>query len=354
MRGLKILVNYHQYTGISYLAYNFGAKMSYKKKIIITLLNLILFAFLVNFWFEVVSDTINTSLNRNYHEESKKANMIFILSTIGFIGYVISMTYVFVVLLVNGKYILEYLHKQDMKIQSKIELKIGIKVVVCQIVITLLVEFMYPISRLIFGGITNYPLKKRLIMFVCSIFLENILATLISLIAYYCYYIEEYIHELEKNFNSLSQTRLIYYQAIKVRNSVTKFNEYFKKSIFMLIMLSSICCVTNATIFYFNRGTEHTYTIASIFEYSITIFIICTMSNKIEASYKKLLDKFDKLELLSSRQKSSCLYYSLVNKMYSMRDDMCFTAFDLYKIDNKIFMQIVSLIVTFCVIIIQT
>ena len=46
--------------------------------------------------------------------------------------------------------------------------------------------------------------------------------------------------------------------------------------------------------------------------------------------------------------------YAMLNRLYSLRDELCFTAFNLYKINTKTFMSIMSLIITFTVIVIQT
>ena len=48
-----------------------------------------------------------------------------------------------------------FLKELDMKIQPNIEFKIGIKVVVCQILITLLVQSLYPLCRIIFRGVNK-------------------------------------------------------------------------------------------------------------------------------------------------------------------------------------------------------
>ena len=354
MRGLRTLVCFHQICGISYLSWNNFDKISFKRKVVIAIMNLTLLAMVIKYLHNSVATKIEWSRDRKYFNETKKSNFIFILSTTTSSGYVISMTYVFVLLLFKGKNILNFLKELNMKIQPNIEFKIGIKVVVGQILITLLVQSLYPLCRIIFRGVNNYSIKNHTIRFIEYTFLENIHSTFISLMVYYCYYIEEYILKLEQNFTSLSQTKSIYHESIKIHNSVKSFSQYFKKVIFILIILSSMCCVTNATIFYFHLGNRLFYTLPAIFECLIRIFIFCIFSNKIESSYSKLLDKFEKLELVSTEQKYSCLYHSFLNRMYSMRDDMCFTAFDLYKINMKTFMEIISLIITFCVILIQT
>ena len=354
MRGLKTLVCFHQFTGIGYLTWSFDGKMSVKRKVAITLINLILLAIIFIYFQDSVRTRIKFSKDRKFFNQTKKSNLIFILSAITTIGYMISMSYVFVLLLVKGKHILVFLKDQDMKINPKIEFKIGIKVVVYQVLINLLVESLYPINNIVFGGFDNFSIKDSLISFIEYAVLGNIQATLISLMAYYCYYIEEYILELEQNFCSLSQTEFIHHQAIKLHVSVKRFNEYFKESLFMIIILSSMGCVTNATMFYFHVGSKFHYSLVATFECLIRIFIICIISNKIGSSYNNLIYKFEKIEAKLPEQRYSSLYHSLVNRMYSLKDGMCFTAFDLCKINTKTFMQIFSWIITFSVILIQT
>ena len=97
MRGLKTLVSFHQICGISYLTWNIFDKVSFKRKVVIAIMNLTLLAMVIKYLHNSVATKIEWSRDRKYFNETKKSNFIFILSTTTSSGYVISMTYVFVV-----------------------------------------------------------------------------------------------------------------------------------------------------------------------------------------------------------------------------------------------------------------
>ena len=125
----------------------------------------------------------------------------------------------------------------------------------------------------------------------------------------------------------------------------------------MSITFDSICIITYVNLLYFETIPKLDFFIGGMSEFLSLLFIICYFSNKPNHNYNELLDKFEKLELMNNKADSVdkvIIDSSIVNRMYSIRDNLCFTAFGLYKIHIKTFLSVMSLIITFAVILIQT
>ena len=74
----------------------------------------------------------------------------------------------------------------------------------------------------------------------------------------------------------------------------------------------------------------------------------------LDKSYVNIINKYEQLQLIMAERQLDQLNHCLVSRLYLMRDDMCFTAINLYRINMKAFMSILSSIITFAVIIIET
>ena len=136
-----------------------------------------------------------------------------------------------------------------------------------------------------------------------------------------------------------------------------KFNKFINQFIGMSITFDSICIITYVNLLYFETLHKLDFSIGGMCECLSLLFIICYFSNKPNHNYNELLDNFEKLELKNTKADSVekvNIDSSIVNRMYSIRDNLCFTAFGLYKINIKTFLSVMSLIITFAVILIQT
>ena len=112
-------------------------------------------------------------------------------------------------------------------------------------------------------------------------------------------------------------------------------------------MANSVESISLVSLTYHDKGRKLDYEVGGVILSVFVIFLICLYSNEIPESYGKFLGKFEDLELRNCDYHGKLnIDYGIVNRMYSMGDEMCLTAFDLYKINSKTFMSIISLIIT--------
>ena len=261
--------------------------------------------------------------------------------------------YIFALIVYNGKSIVVFLYDLDIDIDSREEKKIGIKVFIMWVTLSLLVACLYFLCNAIHYGLQNSILLN------CIYFLENIILAinyicLHSMMAYFCYAMQQKLADLQRKFTNLKQLPNLFRQLLVIQNYVKIFDQFYNNYLFFMIMLLFFTCVSNLTILYFDRFKTMPWSIVCIFETLSNIFLFCYLSNKINKSYIGIINKYEQLQLLMDDTQLIQFKHSLVSRLYSLRDDMCFTAFNLYPINMKTFLSILSMIVTFSVIIIQT
>ena len=176
----------------------------------------------------------------------------------------------------------------------------------------------------------------------------------ISLMAYYCYAMEQKISEITNNFQYPTQIRYLIKEIVSIKNSLKRIDRELNKYLFIIIAQNCISCVANITIFYFDRGNKLGSSIAFIMNSLIIMATICYMSDKITKSYLRFLDKFESLELNSLENHQDNKDVLLIERLYAIENELCFTALNLYRIDANFFFSILSFSITFSLIIVQT
>ena len=351
--GLKFLVYFHRICGQSYLFWNFGTRMSFILKIVLLIMNTILLIATLFYSYLGVQDARKFSKDEKIFNSSHKSLISFIMIIFVSICYAIMNIYVFCLTLFRGKNILVFLNEMDLHIENRMERKIGLKAMIIQIPISILLASLFFVSDFILSDA-----KKNILNMLSHLFLNIVISSsymcLLSLMAYFSYVVEQKLTEINREFFTLTQIATIFKQLLHIQNNVKKFKQFYIRYLFFIILFYSIACVSNLTIFYFDRCKTMTTVIASIFEALSQIFLFCYFSDKIDKSYLCIINKYEQLQLFLHETHIEKFNHCLISRLYSLREDMCFTAFDLYKINTKTFMQIISMIVTFSVILIQT
>ena len=117
--------------------------------------------------------------------------------------------------------------------------------------------------------------------------------SLLALMAYYCYCIEYKLSDVNKHFISLVKFKQLSRKIIEIHCSVKQFDRYINVYLFVIIMFSSISCMSNCVIFYYDKGVKHSDSLPTIIESVAMIYIICFNSEKITKAYGKILDKIE-------------------------------------------------------------
>ena len=157
-------------------------------------------------------------IRQKFGGQSNITMVIFLLTTISYAFYAIKWIYSFFYSIIRGKKILQLLDEQDIRISYEKERKIGITLIIKQIVILLLVESLYPVTTLIVRGKRQFDIWENIVLFVTYTVVENFQVTMITLLAYQCYVIEERLRELTENFISLNQ--FCSYKPASIKNTV--------------------------------------------------------------------------------------------------------------------------------------
>ena len=291
--------------------------------------------------------------NREFSFSSHKSLMSYIMQTSVYISYAIMNVYVFALIQIKGKAILVFLYDMDINIDRKIEKNIAIKAIILQLVLTLIISISFYLSIIIYFGFHNQTLKN-LIHLMENIIISSNFFSLLSMMAYFCYVIQQYLSDMKKEFTSITQLPIIFKKLLVIQNNVKKFNKFYNKYLFCMISLLSLECTNNLTTLYYDRFVTMAYPIPGIFESLVQIFIYCYLSDKIDKTYGSIINKYERLQMRMLDTELGQFNHCLVIRLYSLRSDMCFTAFNLYPINIKTFISILSLIMTFTVIFIET
>ena len=290
------------------------------------------------------------------YSPSPRKGFIFILFILGHIANAIELLFVFFVCLIRGKTILQFMNSQC-NIEVSKEKKIAFKVILIQMAIMVFYTLLTPIINLTKASIlgTNYNAEFDIIVSFIFFIINNCKMTLLSLIAYQTRYYEQAFEVIKINFSSLSKFTEIYGQILHLMKSAKLFNTFINKYLFITIAANSITCVSLISIAYHNSFTKVDYEITGVIICLINLMLICWYCNKVTASYEKILATFEDFELNNSDNHIRySIDYCQINRMYYLEDKLSLMALGLYGINMKTFVSIISLIMTFSVILIQT
>ena len=133
--GLKYLILYHRITGNTYFNSKYDNSKSLLVKIILILASLLNLSIIMYSSFVNINFFYKSEKNKDMSSSSKtkKSGLFFVLFLIQLIGYSIITLFVFLILLIRGKHILNFLQNQDfILIDSKTERRIALKIILIQ------------------------------------------------------------------------------------------------------------------------------------------------------------------------------------------------------------------------------
>ena len=353
-KGLNYLVNFHRMTANTYMGWNFGKTLSIKMKVILIIANICLFC---NCTYFIYSSVLYFVLLKTKHSQvsGKKSFLPYILQLLSHTGFIVATFLCFFMNIFKGKAILIFLFKQDLHIDTRIERSIATKIIMVLLIICLLIEFGYSSGCLFsYNDLCHLSYSKMLLDYITKIFNKNIQFVLFSMIAYQCFIIEQRFKEITENFKNLSQFKFLSGEIFKISNLVKGFNCHINSYLFTIFLYYFFCSINNITVFYFDHGKSMMLATIGTVEGFLLMFIFCITCDKIEKGYEIFLEKFETLHEQNFNRGDYLVDYPLINRLYILRDDMCLTAFNLYKINTKMLMSFVSLIITFAVILMQT
>ena len=351
--GLRNMVYFHRLTGNTYLAWNFNKLLSIKMKILLYLSNIILICICLYFACYTPHKHIEY-LKQKYSQDKKaKSKLPYILDLLTSMGFILSTIFCLIFNIFRGKTILIFLYDQDINIDVKIERRISTKIIIVQLIVCLFGELGYSLAGFYMFGPNHLWYWHYLANYILRVFNKNIHFVLFSMIAYQCYVIEQRFNEITANFRSIDQFKTLSKEIFKIINLVKSFNKLINLYLFAVILFYFFVSINNFTVVYFDHGRSMLSSTVGTVETLIIMFIICITCDKLEKAYSNFLDKFEMLHEQNFDQAQYAIDYCMINRLYLLRDDICLTAFNLYKINTKTFMSIITFIITFAVILTQ-
>ena len=349
-KGLKMLVTFTMLIGTCYTWFNFGNKLKLKIKIV----NIIVTILTLMVSFRLSYDKVIMMIQFIQNKIDGKSNMtmvVFLLSTVSYLFYSVKWIYLFIFLVFRGKKLLELLNDQDVVISFESERRIGLTLVISQFAFMFINQTIY--LTLIAQGkdrIDNFG-ELFLEEFVSYLIMENFQLTMLNFVAYKCFVLEAKFCEITENFTTLSQLEAISQEVLRIQYSAKRFDQLMTNVNFYNIMINAVNCVSNVSLIYHDGLRRHNYLIGGIIECIVELFLVCYPSNRMCMAMTKLMNKFEMLEL---DHPDHCIDHCLIMRLNAIRDELCLSALNLYEINAKTFLSIMSFIVTFSVIIMQT
>ena len=350
--GLKRLVFFHRLTGNTYMTWNFGKRQSIQMKILLILANIALFFVCIHFTtYQIFFDL---TIANSEQENINKSRLPYIFHIISVTGFFTGTLFCFFLNLIKGKALLKFLYEQDIEINRTAEKRIVNKILIFQFSVCIIDELFYALIRFLENGPDHNSYWKLFVNYILFVLNKNIHLILLALLAYQCYVVEEKFREMTLEFKHLSQFKNLAKQVFKITNLVQEFNTYFNFYLFVTMIYYFIASINNATVFYYDRKFSILVNIPWTMEIILIMFLLCLVCSKIENGYRKFLKKYEILHEQNLISNNIDIDYCLVNRLYYMKEDLCITAYNMYKINIKTFMSLISLIITFAVIMIQT
>ena len=118
---------------------------------------------------------------------------------------------------------------------------------------------------------------------------------------------------------------------------------------FIILFNCSLGATSNIVVFYFDCGKKYSAALPSTIYNLLILFAVFFLSD-LSYAYDSILEKLEELENTNSRR----INYAIFNKIISLSSDLHFTAFNTYKINTKLFMSMLSMIISLSTILIQT
>lgn len=338
---LKVLVTFHRIFGISYHNYRLERRPLLKR--ILLLWNLFIYLFLIcNQIYIILSTLWYGSIFIGV--DVQKSRIITILNVFCHITDLVMMVTTMLVFLLRGEKILNNI---DRRLESARSRKVSLVIAAAQIC-SMVIFCLAPL----YVVIDDLSLINTIINDIFYFLYLNLKLSVLSLMAYQSYAVAQRLQAIADSFVATKQIQLVHKQIQTARNYLKSLDRCLNVVNLMAIVVDSMRAVFVLFTIHFQRATNIGLSCLVLIETLGELIALCLLSNHIQRSYVKLLERLERLESEYSDQ--SLVDYALINRLYSMREDFCFTAFNMYRIDSKTFVTALTQIVTFAVILIQT
>ena len=342
---LKYLICYQRITGNTYWNYK-TTKCSTKRNFLL-LWNIIVYICIIAYSLTIHFFWIQHG-NPIKGIEGDKFKMMNTILFIYYIGFTISTLVAMYTLIRYGTTMLHILDSQPILRKANKLNKLNFIVL---IIILFVTQICFSILHTKF--LSNKSYSTFNIFFFCfhRFLTINIHFCHLSLIGFQSINQNAIIEQIGENFSMLNDLNRIFQLLIKQRKNLLQFDKCTNIYLGISLIVHTFYSMISLYIIYFIHINEKFNMIYQFFVAITLLFLMCFYSNYVQNSCSNIIEKFQDIE---SPSLNTCTDHCLVNRLYSIRDDICFTTFNMYKINTKLFIAILVHIVTFGVILIQT
>ena len=359
--GLRYIIYYDRLIGNTYFGWNFGEKTPKIKKYFFIAWNL-LFLLMVSFnCYLGMRKLFYLTDKQNEHNtlvaELRKTSscLPIILFSVGLFSYTIQSLIIGLFLLIRGQKILDVINEIEIiKANSKVERKTGLSLVVAKIII-----FSFIISILVFFNLNYYKpndIQGKLyfsLIFTCYFLTMNTHCNILVLLFYKSILISKQIktylkaNELSLVFDILSRLHLL----VKRLDSLIGLYNLFVLLINTIICISSLCMLAIAPGA--NPANNLWQMLSSFIMISMHCLVYDMIPKRMSQFLSDLKDRFKELNENKSISEQQ-LNHIIIMRLNEMKDEMCFTAFNLFKLNANTLLSCIALIISYSIVIIQT
>ena len=358
--GIKCLVIYHWIIGHTYRGWNFGTKLSNFKRVLLILWNLLFLAVISYHAYKMLIYVSKKGEKLDQQSYKKHLILIFLENARAIFNATQTIFYL-VFLLIRGKHILEAIHSWDLsQIERKTERKIGIIITLTVFLTTFsyqwILTYLYYKSGLI-DPTVDYLLVAPMLYFL----LFNTHIIIISLIAYQSCVIHFQLKTISDNIPK-HKLNYLYKFSLKLSKHIRNFDKLISIYTLTALAINSLICISFVCKLCLDQSRS-LGGIATLIESTGTLFGLCLVCDIIPNSYREFCDKlsdyyyFSENSCLTADDESlSKLLYvrSILSHLFGIQNDLCFTAFGLFRVNTNTFISCVAFITTHSVILIQT
>ena len=359
--GLKTIVIYSRFIGNTYLGWNFGQKLSQIKKyslIAWNLLLLLLVSFQVYLGIQnsfLKGESVLGTFSFRPDVTKHKSGLLDILFSSLYVSYTVHSIIIIVFLAIRGPQILEVLKEVEViEVSHKYEKKIGVALVLVNfITVFITVSIVSTVQSVIYQK-NDTQVIILFVYFPIVYFLSCNSHYFIILFICYKSLIVSKQFKLVSKINDLKQ---IFEIVSQIQKSIEKFDSLINFFNLFELALSSLQCISSLCMLAIAPDENPVNSLSHLMLSMSKITLLCLTADIIPKQFAKLLrDLKDRLSQLNEYKSGfdQLFNHMLMNRLNETKDEMCFTAFNLFKLNANTLLNCIALIASYTIIIIQT
>ena len=358
--GLRLILNYDRIFCNTYFGWNFDQKLSKLKRFSLIVWNLLFLSLSAFHCYNTLENVFWPSksklISESTHANLAKGSVIpFLLISIGYVIFSIQSLIVGLFLLIRGPAIMDFLNENDIiRVSPSFEKKVAL--------IINIIRFLFVFSNILLSTVfglddfhpNNTVLVIKFTLFTIIYFLTGN-ANLNILV--FTLYKSLIISNQLKKISKFKDLKIIVEIIGKIQASIQRFDSLISFNNMTMLTTWSLICIANVCMLAINHHEHQASVIGHLIGSILIISSLCIICDIIPKSFNKLLTELKNRseEFNENKLDFEQLFNQIrINRLNEMKDEMCFTAFNLFKLNANTLLSCLALIISYSIIIIQT